>query len=140
MILREGPKTIDVEFDNNRNKVLPASRRRSLVRCGPTLPILVGFDPAYDAKIADSFPDLAGDETTARVDTGAQVSCIDRALVQRLKLPFLREGAIATIHQLNKADEYHAQVRIDCWAARSGGHFAKSAWCWDSPGTAAALP
>jgi hypothetical protein len=89
----------------------------ALVQRGATLSVHVGFDPDFDDTITGSLPDLPPDEITALLDTAAGVSCIDNTLVQKLKLPFLREGTIATIHGRREANIYEAQVRItslDC--------------------------
>ena len=65
-----------------------------LVRFGPTLNVLIWFDPSYRLDTTDP-PELPITEHHALIDTGAQESCIDCDVAAALDLPVVDESLVS---------------------------------------------
>lgn len=93
----------------------------SLVRFGPTLKVLIGFDPHFRP---DSPPGLAANEYHALVDTGASDSCIDSVVASALKLPVIDRINVAGAHGSGEVNVYLAQIKITALDCTIYGRFA----------------
>ena len=82
-----------------------------LVRFGPTIFVLIGFDPAYSPGVSPR-PSLPQLELPALVDTGASESCIDSALAQKLELPAVDTGFISGVQGASETIFYLAQIYV----------------------------
>ena len=82
-----------------------------LVRFGPTLNVLVGFDPRYRLDSTDP-PELPITEHHALIDTGAQESCIDCDVAAALDLPVVDESLVSGVHGPASVNVHLAQIQI----------------------------
>lgn len=93
---------------------LPAlglSGREFLISSGPTLPVFIGFDAAYEqTKIG--LPAIPQDPLNALVDTGATESCIDVTVADRLQLPKINRRKIGGVGGAHEVDFFLAHVHI----------------------------
>ena len=69
----------------------------ALIASGPTLKVLIGFDPDYRPE-PNPIPNLPPVEHLALVDTGALESCIDSALAGTLGLPIVNRRLVSGVH------------------------------------------
>lgn len=94
-----------------------------LVRFGPSLKVDVGFDPNFVAGFGGPpAPGLKG--LDALIDTGAQESYIDRALVTQLDLPLINRDAVGSALGSAVVDIHMAQVRVIALDTLILGRFA----------------
>ena len=82
-----------------------------LVRFGPTLRVLIGFDPDFRPEDGGSLA-LSATEYAALIDTGAQESCIDSDVAAALDLPMVDERSVSGAHGLAPVNVHLAQIRI----------------------------
>lgn len=81
-----------------------------LFAVGPTTYALIGLDPGWRDDMGA--PTVPNDQHAALVDTGAQESCIDDSLAQRLGLPAVDRQTIAGVSGPMEATLYAAQIRF----------------------------
>ena len=93
-----------------------------LQQYGPTLTVMVGFDPEFVNGIKGR-PDLPGDSVHALVDTGASESCIDTDLATQLNLPVVDTRSISGVGGKFEAPVYMAQVYIPTLDSTIYGRF-----------------
>ena len=94
-----------------------------LASIGPTLPVQVGLDLAYEPGGAIR-PQLAPDQFPALIDTGAEASCIDAELADTLRLPTVDHQVIAGIHGAAPLNRHLAQMYIPGLDFTMNGRFA----------------
>jgi len=87
------------------------SGQDKLIAFGPTLHVLIGFDPNFHPDHSP-FPNLPELELPALVDTGATESCIDSALAQKLQLPAVDTGQISGVQGTSETVFYLAQIYV----------------------------
>lgn len=94
-----------------------------LVRFGPSLKVDVGFDPNFVAGFGGPpTPGLKG--LDALIDTGAQESYVDRALVAELGLPLINRDTVGSALGSAVVDIHMAQVRVVALDMLIFGQFA----------------
>ena len=86
--------------------------RDRLERYGPTLSVEIGFDHLFHPDSANRRPDIPTDSRSALVDTGADVSCIDSALVAELGLPLFTQGKVSGVGGVSTVQYHLAQIYI----------------------------
>ena len=82
----------------------------SLVRFGPTLNVLIGFDADFRLDVHAIRPELSQANYHALVDTGATESCIDSIVAASLDLPIVDRIAVSGVHGSQEVNVYLAQV------------------------------
>jgi hypothetical protein len=82
-----------------------------LVAFGPTLAVLIGFDPTYDPANPNR-PVLPQPPVHALVDSGAFASCIDSGLAMQLNLPIVDRQAISGVGGRHEVNMHLAHVHI----------------------------
>ena len=100
-----------------------ASGDQLLAQYGPTVPVLVGFDPLFRAGTGMD-PSLPSDRILAVVDTGAAISCIDTGRVERLNLPLVGMEDFAGIAGSSRRPMHLAQITIPDLGFYIYGEFA----------------
>ena len=100
-----------------------ASGDQLLVQYGPTVPVLVGFDPLFRAGTGMA-PTLPSGRIPAVVDTGATISCIDTGRVETLNLPFVGMRDFGGIAGSSRRSMHLAQVTIPDLGLYIYGEFA----------------
>jgi hypothetical protein len=91
----------------------PAGNGRDLlVRFGPTLSVLIGFDSNYDPAAPKAPPVLPRPPLRALVDSGAFASCIDSTLAMQLNLPIVDRQIIAGVGGNHEVNMHLAHVHI----------------------------
>lgn len=99
------------------------SGRELLAREGPVLHVHVGYDRAYrDGQ--PGRPNIPAIPLLALVDTGAENSCVDSRLAQRLGLPVAESQMIASPHGVASVKVHEAQIYIPDLDFVMSGHFA----------------
>jgi hypothetical protein len=91
---------------------------------GPTLLVDIGFDPDYDPAQPGKLPKLAITGVEALIDTGATISCIDKALAAALKLPAVDKQKFGGAAGLYEAEMHSAQIHVPSLVATIHGLFA----------------
>ena len=111
--------TVDCGFHDTPTR----SGQNALIALGPTLPVQVGFDPAFrpDGNTAVNLPP---DQFPALVDTGASISCIDSSLAVTLNLPIVDRQKVAGAHGSREVNMHLAQIYIPSLACTIHGEFA----------------
>lgn len=94
-----------------------------LVQFGPTLKVLIGFDPNYRPK-GDNVPSLPPNEHNALIDTGATESCIDSSVAATLALPVVNERPVSGVHGQAKVNVHLAQIHIPALRFTQYGAFS----------------
>lgn len=94
-----------------------------LVQYGPTVPVLVGFDPRVRAGTGIA-PTLPSHRIPAVVDTGATISCIDTERVKSMNLPFVGMRDFGGIAGFSKRSMHLAQITIPDLGFYIYGEFA----------------
>ena len=94
-----------------------------LARIGPTLPVLVGFDPQYD-PLLNSLPNLPPEQVPALVDTGTMECCLDSELAEILGLPIVDRRSISGAHGRAPVNVHSAQLYIPALGIAVSGSFA----------------
>ncbi len=82
-----------------------------LIQFGPTLKVLIGFDPNYRSE-NDGKPNLPANEYAALIDTEASESCIDSTVAATSGLPVVNEAAVSGAHGQVKVNVHLAQIYI----------------------------
>lgn len=100
-----------------------ASGDQLLVQYGPTVPVLVGFDPLFRASTGLA-PILPSNRIPAVVDTGATISCIDTDRVKTLNLPFVGMRDFGGIAGSSERSMHLAQITIPDLGFYIYGEFA----------------
>jgi hypothetical protein len=95
-----------------------------LVGFGPTLLVMIGFDPNYDPATPQNPPVLPLPALPALVDTGATASCIDSGLAMRLNLPIVDRQMIAGVHGNREVNMHLAHIHVPLLAFTVYGPFA----------------
>lgn len=93
-----------------------------LVRTGPTLKVLIGFDPVFRAD-SGAMPQLPATDYAALIDTGAQESCIDVDVAAALELPVIDENLVSGVHGPAPVNVHLAQIRIPALDFIQSGRF-----------------
>jgi len=99
------------------------SSSQQLEQWGPTLSVLVGFDPQFRAG-SDTPPKLPSTLIPALVDTGAAISCIDTNLVKSLNLPLVGTQKFSGMAGSSDRTMHLAQIRVPTLNANIYGDFA----------------
>jgi predicted aspartyl protease len=94
-----------------------------LVFHGPTLPVLIGLDPAHPPGSAVA-PNLGANVLYALVDTGATTNCIDNGLAIQLNLPVVNQQEVAGVGGKMKVNVYLCQIYIPSLQFTDFGSFA----------------
>lgn len=97
----------------------------NLVEYGPTLEVLVGFDPHYSPGVSHK-PALPNRLIPALVDTGAMLSHVDRQLATALQLPYCGPTVISGASGPNTHPSYLAQIYIPSLDFTIYGKFAST--------------
>ena len=105
-------------FDNSPG----VQGRDLLVGKGPTLAVLIGFDPTYDPANHRA-PNLPQQILYALVDTGATESCIDGGLAMQLNLPIIDRRRVSGIHGAGEVNVHLGQVFIPTLSCTVYGPF-----------------
>ena len=82
-----------------------------LADLGPVLYVHIGFDRAYQDD-SQGRPNISDVPLPALVDTGAEVSCIDSILAERLGLPIADSQSMAGAHGVAEVNVYLAQIYV----------------------------
>ena len=90
----------------------------SLLRFGPTLPVVVGHLPAGEdtPKQTETVPAL--------IDTGALRSCIDVALARRLALPIVDTQKVSGVGGVSEQPVFLAKIDFPALSSYEYGRFA----------------
>ena len=84
---------------------------KDLIAFGPTLPVRLGFDPAYSRQ-SMSPPNLPDTTYHALVDTGASDNCIDSAVAISLNLPIVDQARASGVNGSFEVNMHLAQIFI----------------------------
>ena len=110
---------VDCGFQSDSN----ATGKDLLEFRGPTLQVLIGFDPTYRLAASGS-PLLPQARYPALVDTGASECCVDSVLAKALKLPVVDQEDRSGAHGKHKLDIHLAQIYVPELAWVMVGKFA----------------
>ena len=99
--------SVDCGFANNGG----SSGSANLEYFGPTLPVQIGFDPAYNSG-SGLAPQIPQNLLPALVDTGAAVSCIDSNLAMLLNLPIVDRQLCSGIGGSEHLNMHLAQIYV----------------------------
>lgn len=97
--------------------------RVALTQMGPTLPVQIGFDAAFD-PVSRPYTFLAPDLYPGLIDTGASESCIDSTLASNLGLPVIDRRPVAGVHGAQPVSFHLAQVYVPALDFTIFGTFA----------------
>lgn len=95
--------------------------RNYLVQHGPTVKVLVGFDPAYSPG-GGLHPNLSH-EVLALIDTGATISCIDALLAKDLGLVETDRTTVSGSSGSHEVPAYLAHVHVPQLGFTQWGQF-----------------
>jgi predicted aspartyl protease len=104
----------------------PAARGRDLlIGAGPTIFVMIGFDPTYDpaGDVKVRLPLLPQQQLPALIDTGATESCIDGGLAMRLNLPIIDRRRVGGVHGAGEVNVHLAQLHIPSLSSTLYGPF-----------------
>jgi len=85
--------------------------QNDLVHFGPTLNVMIGFDPSYRSDSGNN-PNIPANTYPALVDTGATQSCIDSALATHLNLPIFDRRNVSGVHGSQTVNMHLAQIFV----------------------------
>jgi gag-polyprotein putative aspartyl protease len=98
--------------------------RDLLIELGPTLKVDVGFDPDYSPQTPRRTPILPVSGIWALIDTGASISCIDRALAAHLNMPQIDRKTFLGISGPVDVDMHLAHIHVPTLSFTLYGSFA----------------
>ena len=94
-----------------------------LEQCGPTIHVQISLDNIFDPS-KERATNLPATSVPALVDTGANRSCIDSALAEKLKLWVVNRQPVGGVHGEQPANIHLAQIYIPDLDFSMSGLFA----------------